>query len=55
MLYLLKRKVEQIFVYEKDGKFFNVKETMEYNFDENKYRLVDFQFEEKPQLEGGDK
>ncbi|MFW6173695.1 MAG: hypothetical protein ACOC5T_08120 [Elusimicrobiota bacterium] len=55
MLYFIERRVENTFVYKKNGKYFRVEETLKFDFSENVYKLTDLTFEELGQLKGGEK
>lgn len=54
MLYLIERRVQNTFIQKNKGKFIRIEETLKFDFSENKYRLVDMEFEELEQLEGGE-
>ena len=54
MLYLMERRIENTFVYLKGGNYYRVDEVLKFDFDENKYKLVDFTIAKTPQLEGGE-
>ncbi|MFP4042474.1 MAG: hypothetical protein ACLFT6_06915 [Bacteroidales bacterium] len=54
MLYLIERRVQNTFIQKNKSKFIRIEETLKFDFSENKYRLVDMEFEELEQLEGGE-